>query len=237
MFSMFSSKTQTKVDLHSHLLPAMDDGSKSMADSLEMIKELKKLGYEKLIITPHISDLFPNDRKSILEGYGQLKSELKKQEIAIEIEIGAEYYADENFEKLLLNREILSFGSKNYLLFELSYFTPHQNVEELIYEIQLNGYTPILAHPERYLYWHDELSRYPALKEEGVLFQVNINSINGYYNKAVQGIAYKLIKNRLVDFLGSDTHHMTHLKNLKRTFSHSLYKKAFKLNTILNDSL
>lgn len=240
MFSFFglnSKKLLSSVDLHSHLIPGIDDGAKDLETSLLLIKELKALGYKKLITTPHISDMFPNSSRTILEGYRILKEELSKQNIQIELEIGAEYYADEQFEILLESNDILSFGKERYLLFELSYFTPPQDIDNLIYDIKLKGYTPILAHPERYLYWHLDFNKYRELKEMGTLFQINLNSTVGYYNKDIQHIAEELITHSLVDFIGSDTHHMTHITSLKRSLNQALYKKIFKYNTILNDTL
>ncbi|HIM93920.1 MAG TPA: hypothetical protein EYM49_02625, partial [Campylobacterales bacterium] len=192
MFSFFglnSKKLLSSVDLHSHLIPGIDDGAKDLETSLLLIKELKALGYKKLITTPHISDMFPNSSRTILEGYRILKEELSKQNIQIELEIGAEYYADEQFEILLESNDILSFGKERYLLFELSYFTPPQDIDNLIYDIKLKGYTPVLAHPERYLYWHLDFNKYRELKEMGTLFQINLNSTVGYYNKDIQHIA------------------------------------------------
>lgn len=240
MFSFFglnSKKLLSSVDLHSHLIPGIDDGAKDLETSLLLIKELKALGYKKLITTPHISDMFPNSSRTILEGYRILKEELSKQNIQIELEIGAEYYADEQFEILLESNDILSFGKERYLLFELSYFTPPQDIDNLIYDIKLKGYTPVLAHPERYLYWHLDFNKYRELKEMGTLFQINLNSTVGYYNKDIQHIAEELITHSLVDFIGSDTHHMTHITSLKRSLNQALYKKIFKYNTILNDTL
>jgi len=236
-FGLNSKKLLSSVDLHSHLIPGIDDGAKDLETSLLLIKELKALGYKKLITTPHISDMFPNSSRTILEGYRILKEELSKQNIQIELEIGAEYYADEQFEILLESNDILSFGKERYLLFELSYFTPPQDIDNLIYDIKLKGYTPVLAHPERYLYWHLDFNKYRELKEMGTLFQINLNSTVGYYNKDIQHIAEELITHSLVDFIGSDTHHMTHITSLKRSLNQALYKKIFKYNTILNDTL
>lgn len=239
-FTFFQQQVSSliKVDLHSHLIPKMDDGARSIERSIEIILELKKMGYQKLITTPHVSDMFQNSTKTILEGYRALKEELKKRKIDIAIEIAAEYYIDENFKKLLAKRDLLTFGREKYLLFELSYFTKIEDLEMLIYEMKLAGYRPVLAHPERYPYFHNSIDEYTNLKSKtGVLFQINIISITNYYSKEVGSIAKKLIKHGLVDFIGSDTHHKQHIKYLKRSFSHSLYKKIFKLNNILNNSL
>jgi len=237
LFSIFKQKSLSNplvVDIHSHLIPAIDDGSTNMDNSIELILALKELGYKKLITTPHTSDMFPNTTEIILNGYQALIEELNKREIDIDIDVASEYYADEHFEKLLEKKDILTFGDKNYLLFELSYFTPPHDLEDLIYEITRRGYTPVLAHPERYFYLYD---KYREIKDMGVLFQVNINSTSRFYNKEIQKVSEKLINNSMVDFLGSDTHHITHIKNLKKSFKQSLYKKVFKTNKILNNTL
>ena len=240
-FSFFKKQTNllTTVDIHSHLIPGIDDGAKDMERSIELILELKEMGYKKLITTPHVSDMFPNSTKTILNGYQALTSELKKKEIDIKLEVAAEYYADDNFEKLLQKKDILTFGGdKKYLLFELSYFTRPQELESLIQDIKLAGYTPVLAHPERYTYFHHNTEEYKELKTStGVMFQINLNSIIGYYSDDVASVVKKLITTGLVDFIGSDAHHKRHTKYLKKSLSSSFYKKIFNLNTILNDFL
>ena len=225
------------VDLHSHLIPSIDDGAKDMNRSIELILALKKMGYKKLIITPHISDMFPNSTQTILKGYKALKTELRKKDINIEIEVAAEYYADEIFEELLSQRDILTFGKEKYLLFELSYFIPPRDLESLVYEIKIAGYRPILAHPERYIYFHDSIDKYKEIKAMGVFFQLNLNSIVNCYSQDITHMAKQLINAGLVDFLGSDTHHLRHISFLEKSFSSSLYKRIFKKNKILNNIL
>ena len=240
MFSLFSKQKQSslQVDIHSHLIPSIDDGAKNMDESIELILELKKMGYKKLITTPHISDMFPNSKETILHEFQKLKEEVKRRKIAIELEVAAEYYADESFEKLLTKGNLLSFGKGNYLLFELSYFTKPQDLESLIYEIQQAGYTPVLAHPERYTYFHDSIENYKRLKKvTDVLFQLNIVSIANYYSKQIKKVAKELIDAGLIDFMGSDTHQKRHTTYLKKTFSDTYYKKSLRKNVILNDIL
>jgi len=240
ILSFFSSKTKyslVSVDIHSHLIPAIDDGAKDMERSIELILSLKEMGYKKLITTPHVSDMFLNSSEDILKAYDNLKSELGKKSIDIDIEVAAEYYADENFEKLLNQRDILTFGKEKYLLFELSYFTAPQDLESLVYEIKLAGYTPVLAHPERYVYLHGDIEKYQNIKNMGVLFQINLVSIENYYSEEVTKTVKALILNGMVDFIGSDTHHTRHIKFLKKSFSSTLYKKIFKHNKILNNTL
>lgn len=239
LFEFFHTKNKNlvTVDIHSHLIPSIDDGAKDMARSIQLILSLKEMGYNKLITTPHVSDMFPNSSTAILEGYARLKSELKEQKIEIEIEVAAEYYADENFESLLKKRDILTFGKEKYLLFELSYFTEPRDLESLVYDIKLAGYTPVLAHPERYVYFHDSVNEYKKIKAMGVLFQVNLNSIVNYYSQDVTNTAKQLIYSGLIDFVGSDTHHRRHITFLEKSFSNSLYQKIFKKNKILNNKL
>ena len=232
-----NSKSLVDTDIHSHLIPSIDDGAKDLERSIELIKSLKEMNYNKLITTPHISDMFPNSSAKIKEGYKLLMEELFKRGIEIEIEVAAEYYADEKFEELLACGDILSFGKEKYLLFELSYFTYPSDLETLVYDIKLAGYTPVLAHPERYTYFHHSLKEYKRLKDMGVLFQINLISISNYYSTDISKMGKKLIVNGMVDFIGSDTHHRGHIKALKETLSSSLYSKIFKYNSILNDTL
>jgi len=226
------------VDIHSHLIPRIDDGAKDIERSIELISSLKNMGYTKLITTPHISDMFPNSSETILNGYRALRAKLKEQKINIELEVAAEYYADETFEKLLKKRDILTFGGENkYLLFELSYFTKPKNLESLIQEIKLAGYTPVLAHPERYVYFHDALDSYVKLKALGVLFQINLNSMVNYYSDDITKVVKKLISNGLVDFIGSDAHHRRHLRFLEKSLADTFYTQILKKNSILNNTL
>jgi len=238
-FKLFnkSSESLVMVDIHSHLIPSIDDGAKDMERAIELILDLKEMGYKKLITTPHVSDMFPNSSKTILDGYYALKDELEKRKIEIDIEVSAEYYADDTFEKLLKNRDILTFGEEKYLLFELSYFTIPRDLESMIHEIKMAGYTPILAHPERYTYLHDSIDKYTHIKSLGVLFQINLNSLVNYYSKDITQIVKQLILQGMVDFIGSDTHHRRHIDYLRKSLKSSFYKKIFKKNNILNNTL
>lgn len=234
------SKKQQKVpefyttDLHSHLIPAIDDGSKSMDQSIQMIKELKKLGFKKLITTPHImKHRFPNNRDIILKGLDSLKEELIKQNIDIDIEAASEYYYDEHFLELIKNKELLTFGD-NYILFELSYTTPVFGIEQTLHEIHKAGYKPILAHPERYTYFAQSPQKYYQLKEMGLKFQINVNSTDGFYGKrALKAVEY-LIENGLVDFVGSDTHRPNYIEALKDSINSKLFRKIEEKNSIQN---
>ena len=237
LFKKEDSKSLLKVDIHSHLIPSIDDGAKNIEKSIELIRSLKDLGYEKLITTPHIKqDSYPNTSSSIQIAYENLKKILIEKSIDINIDFAAEYYADENFLKLLKNKDILTFGN-NYLMFEFSHIYKPLNFIEIIYEIQESGYKPVLAHPERYIFFHNNFNIYHELKDREVLFQVNLNSTVGYYSKSVQKIAKKLCDKGLVDFFGSDTHHSKHINALQRVINTKYYKSILKNNDIINDTL
>lgn len=224
-------------DLHSHLIPGIDDGSKSMDDSIQMIEAFIAQGYTKLITTPHImSHRYPNSRAIIEEGLVALKEELHARNIVIEIEAASEYYLDETVMDLVETRDIMTFG-ENYMLFEMSYVQPLLNLEDMVFEIKLAGYTPILAHPERYIYMHNDFSKYKRLKESGLLFQVNIPSLGGFYSKAIQKTAKQIADAGMIDFIGSDAHKIRHLDALREVRAQKTYAKIFENNTILNHTL
>ncbi|MEA2072542.1 MAG: CpsB/CapC family capsule biosynthesis tyrosine phosphatase [Campylobacterota bacterium] len=225
------------VDLHSHLIPGIDDGSKSMNESIELILGLKALGFTKLITTPHIMrHRYANTSEIILSRLDDVREELKRQEIDIELEAASEYYLDEHLLELINKRDILTFG-ENYLLFEMSYTLKPLNLESVIYEMKVAGYQPVLAHPERYFFMHEDFSIYKRLKEQGLLFQVNLNSFGGYYSKPVQKVAHALMEKGWIDFLGSDTHKSSHLEHFRKNLNSKILKKIFEKNTILNNQL
>ncbi len=244
MFSFFKKKKkqsfidEVQVDMHSHLLPSIDDGAKDVEHSLELIRKISSLGYQKLIITPHImQDSYPNTQEIIYDKLQKMQTVLHENEIEIVIEAAAEHYLDEAFLENLEEDRVLPLA-KEYLLFETSYISKPLNLEELIYEISVKGHKPIFAHPERYRYIKDLESEYKALKDLGVYFQVNINSLNGYYGKEAQKKAQFLLEKGYIDFLGSDTHHHRHLENLEKVlFDMDLWHKIKARNKILNKTL
>ena len=241
MFGFFRSKKREAhayvpltVDLHSHLIPGIDDGAKTMAESLRLLKGLESLGYTKCITTPHVMyDAYANTKASILEGVEGLQKAAVEEGLKIEIKAGAEYYVDEGLSLLIAKDELLLIGGK-YLLFETSYSHRPQQLEEIIFQIQSAGYTPMLAHPERYRYIDDPQEEYGALKALGVEFQVNLNSLNGHYGKRAEKNARFLSQAGWIDFLGSDTHNEGHLKNLELVLSSKVYSEVYTKNKIKN---
>ena len=224
------------VDMHSHLIPGIDDGAKTLEDSIGLIRGLQDLGFKKIITTPHIyKEHYPNTKAGILRGLEELKKGLIDANIDIAIEASAEYFMDDHFESLIDKNEILPLNGKDgkYVLVEMSFFGMPPKLEDYLFKIQLKGYTPILAHPERYLFYHNDYEQFEELKSKGVLLQLNAGSISGYYGKPIKLIAQKLLKDKFVDLIGTDMHHVGHLDYLKTNVQSSEYqqilsKYAFK---------
>ncbi|AOW20086.1 tyrosine-protein phosphatase [Urechidicola croceus] len=204
------------VDIHSHLLPGIDDGAKTLEDSIFLIKKMKSFGIKNIITTPHILGTFwPNTPEIINDKLALVKNELLNQHITdVNLSAAAEYMLDERFMKLLYEKKLLTIKD-NYVLIELSYVNPPENIFDLIFEIQTNGYIPILAHPERYIFYHYNFKNYKKLKDLGCYFQLNLLSLTEYYGREVYSTAIQLLKNNLIDFAGTDTHNDIHLKKLK----------------------
>ncbi len=234
LFKLFNYTNPITVDIHSHLLPGIDDGVRTIEESVAIIKKFKLLGYSKLITTPHIiSDLYPNSREIITQKLQEVQDAIKDDNIDIAIEASAEYYVDIEFLKLIENDELLPFMG-NYILFETAYSSKPMILEQAIYSLQVKGYIPVLAHPERYHYLHKDIALYKALKAQGVLFQLNIKSLQNK-SKAIYNIALKLINLGLIDFIGSDVHKMRDIEKLTKTLKSSAYKNTIKKNNLLNN--
>ncbi len=226
------------VDMHSHLLPGLDDGLKDLDETLEFIKELQSLGYYKLICTPHIfSDMYPNTPETILPKLNIVQEALKENGIAMQIEAAAEYMVDAEFEQTVKEgKPLLSFG-KNLILIEMSYMAASPNIEQVIFELRMKGLQPVLAHPERYNFYHQQFSAYERFVDLGCLLQMNLLSLSGYYGKPVKMVAEKLLKNQMIDLLGTDMHHRNHLGALKSLASQKDFYKRWENVNIKNKAL
>jgi tyrosine-protein phosphatase YwqE len=224
-------------DMHSHLIPGIDDGSRSMEDSITLIKAMWDLGYRKLITTPHImNDFYKNTPEIINMGLDSVRAELKRQGINMELEAAAEYMLDDGFMEKLKAGNLQTFGN-NYILVELSYIAEPPNLNSIFFELQTNGFQVILAHPERYNYWHSDFSKYQDLFDRNILLQMNINSLTGWYSHESKHIAEKLIENNLISFLGSDLHNTNYLNELKKSRYMPALQKAIESGKILNAKL
>ena len=223
MFSFFNSKKflidylDGFIDIHNHILPGIDDGAKTVDDSIALIKEFEKFGVTHFIATPHIMhNYYPNDEKSISDALINLKQSLLINDMKhISIEAAAEHMIDDNFEHLLDTGTAMSIR-KQYLLVEMSYLQPPINFEEAIIKTASSGYFPILAHPERYGFLHHRKRKYKEYKDHGILFQMNLLSLGEYYGKEVPKVASELLQDGLIDFIASDVHNLEQLKSLKK---------------------
>lgn len=203
------------IDIHNHILPGIDDGAKTVNDSIQLIKEFSEIGIEKFIATPHIMDTYyPNTPDTINSSLTLVQNELKKQNFnQIQITAAAEHMIDSNFEDILEKGLIMPLN-KNYILVEMSYLQPSINFNSAIQKIGSKRYFPILAHPERYTYLH-KTNKYSTYKQNGILFQLNLLSLSNYYGKDVFAMGQKLLDKNMIDFIGSDIHNMNQMNQLK----------------------
>ena len=224
-------------DIHGHILPGIDDGPADIEQSLELIVGLAEFGYTRLIATPHVyQDIYPNTPESIKRAFTELKTYVSERNIPIELSYSAEYFLDEHFNKLLTEGNLIPFPS-NHILVEMSTLSPSPKYREYLFSLSTKGFLPILAHPERYVYFKGDLELYEQIKDSGCLFQVNILSFTGYYGKKVKNYAFKLLENNLIDFLGTDIHHTQHLKQVKNFFSNPKFAHILSEYSFLNASL
>jgi len=226
-----------KADMHSHLIPGIDDGAKTLEESLNMIRGLHELGFSKLVTTPHImSDYYRNTPETILGGLKTVREALKKEGIPVALEAAAEYYLDHDFSEMIGKEDLLTFGD-NYVLFELPFLAEPTALNSVIFNLQTNGYKPVLAHVERYSYWHPEYTRYQELAEKGVIMQLNIMSLTGHYAPEIKKISERLIDDGYISMLGTDTHGERHLPILHHATMSPWFHKLVESGKLLNTQL
>ena len=245
MFKLFSRKKSDKplfdvlrTDMHSHVLPGIDDGAQDVTMSLELIRGMKELGYSKLIATPHILwEMYPNTRDGILDVLDEMRDAIKEQQIEIELYAAAEYFLDDHVAGLLKKKEpLLTFGD-NYVLTEFSMASPPIDVKEILFEMRMQDYQPIIAHPERYVYLEQDKEFYDELKDAGYLFQLNLMSLTGVYGKSVQRLANYLAEKEYYDLAGTDLHNQKHLKALHDSAIMAPLDKLLETGKIRNTQL
>jgi tyrosine-protein phosphatase YwqE len=220
--------------MHSHLIPGVDDGAPDAAESISLIQGLLEIGYQYLITSPHImQDMYPNTPATLGAGYRELKKGFPGE---LPLRFAAEYFLDEHVAGLLERDEPLLAVSGSRVLVELSFVSRPMGLKEMIFDLQMKGYEPILAHPERYTYFHREPRYYEEIRQTGCLFQCNILSFSGYYGEMIREAAEFLVSKDMVDLLGTDLHHQRHLSALRELpFTPSLKKLMGK--TLLNQQL
>ncbi len=214
------------IDLHTHLLPNVDDGSDSLSKTIEHLQVMSELGVDKVFLTPHyMLGTFTNNKEDVLRQFEILKKEAEKYMINTELVLGAEVYCDDTL-LAQVKEEKLTLGKSNYVLFETSLNDISDNSKHFIYELQMNKFRPILAHPERYSYVHAHPSIVREFINRDVLIQVNASSLLGYHGRKVKEIAWSLLHKGYAHFVASDDHcrHSDYI--LKKAF----YKVADKID-------
>jgi len=232
MLSLFKKKSSAAIDfsvlgtdMHSHLLPGIDDGAANPEQSLELIRGLQDLGFKKFVTTPHImADMYPNTTATIQRAFDVLK---QAGGANIPLQPAAEYFLDETFDLLLQNEEPLLCIYDKTVLVEFSFVTTPINFKDRIFNLQIRGYQPLLAHPERYFYFGGKRVVYDELHDAGCQFACNLLSFTGYYGKAAVELAQYLLKKDYIDYLGTDAHHLRHIEALRN--AHALMPIVQKL--------
>jgi protein-tyrosine phosphatase len=247
MFGLFRKKEKQSsqqpfaalhTDMHSHLLPGIDDGSPDVETSLQLMNGLIQLGYRKFICTPHIyKELYPNTKQTIQAAYEQLQPAVQEKFPGIELSYAAEYFLDDHFDELLQSGERLLTIGDNYVLVEYSFSSPPMDLRDKLYQLQLEGYKPILAHPERYGYYAAAKQEYDALFDSGCLFQLNILSLAGYYGKPAAQLAQYLLEKNYIRLLGTDIHHERHLDAFQSAAINKIMGQVIPHINLLNTSL
>jgi len=226
-----------KADMHSHLIPGIDDGAATVDDAVELIEELHDMGYSKLITTPHImSDYYKNTAEIINGGLEKMRNVLEEREIPVQLEAAAEYYMDYEFESKIDNKDLLTFGD-NYVLFEISFLNAPDQLDHVVFKMRTYGYRPVLAHVERYPYWYNQPEQYEKLVDMGVLLQLNISSLGGQYGPHATRISRQLIDDNMIDLLGTDCHNMHYVGFLKSTLTDPYLYKVIESGKLLNAGL
>jgi protein-tyrosine phosphatase len=218
MFSIFKSKPTLKelipqqhIDIHSHLLPGIDDGARTFEDTIRLTKALQGFGISEFITTPHIiQHVWDNTHEQILTNKETTVADLKKNSIAVPFKAAAEYLMDDQFVRLFQSGQLLTLKD-NYVLVEMSYINAPIQLYSILFDLQVAGYIPVLAHPERYLFYHNNFNEYVKLKRAGCIFQLNLLSIVGYYGDAITKIAEQLLQKGMYTYVGSDVHHDKHI--------------------------
>jgi len=200
-------------DFHNHILPGIDDGAKTVEESIGLIKAFNNIGIYNFVATPHIiGEYYPNTPETISNAFNQLNADLPDP---VKLNYAAEYMMDLHFIDIIENNELLPI-SRNKVLVEMSYFQSPINLNEILFKLQNNSFSPILAHPERYTYWHSkDLEKYDNIKSRGCELQINMLSLSGHYGKSIQKAAFQLLENNMIDFIASDVHKLDHIEKIK----------------------
>lgn len=219
MISIFKKKQYLRdlipnnyVDIHSHVLPGIDDGAKTLEDTKFLLDSMVNFGFTKVITSPHtIENIWNNTPETIAQALAFTNENLTALTEKVALKAASEYILDDYFVSLFEKGNLLTIKD-NFVLVEMSYINPPIQLFDYLFQMQVAGYTPVLAHPERYVFYHKDFSNYAKLKKAGCYFQMNLLSATGYYGKEVAKTADALLKKNMIDFVGSDFHHKHHVK-------------------------
>lgn len=226
-----------KCDIHSHFIPGIDDGAPNMEASLELLRAMHELGFRKVVTTPHsMADGYKNPPEVILGGLEKLRRAVKGADIAMEVDAAAEYYLDHALQEKTAKQQLLTIGN-DMVLFELPFISEPAVLLEMVFQMQTQGYTPILAHPERYNYWHTNMAPMEALKDRNVLFQLNTIALGGAYGPAVKKAAERIVDKGWYELVGSDCHSMKHIEALHAVRTEPYLHKLVDGGKLINPTL
>lgn len=237
MLSLFKSKPKISelipnnyVDIHSHVLPGIDDGAQQIEEAKLLLEAMINYGFTKVITTPHtMQNVWNNTSSTIKTALDQVTTQLPKLAQQVKLQGASEYFLDENLIQQAQQEKLLTLKD-TFILIEMSYLNAPIQLYDFIFELQLKGYQLILAHPERYTFFHSNKNEYHKLKKAGCLFQLNLLATVGYYGKNVAEIADYLLKENLYDFVGSDFHHKNHIAAFQN-------KLVIKNNSFLEETI
>ncbi len=209
-----NKKEQVKLfyntDIHCHILPGVDHGSRSIEDSLDMLQAEIEMGINRVILTSHVTAVtFENTRESLMDAFLKLQDAVTDAGLDIQLFLSAEYRMDEYFDKEYAADHLIPMPG-NHILLENSFQQELMNLDDLLFDMQVKGYKTILAHPERYPYYSRRRKRYEQLHNAGAKFQVNILSFTGYFGEEARESALWFVRNGMIDYLGSDMHNVKH---------------------------
>lgn len=242
MLGLFKKRTEPSTlffatDIHCHIIPGIDDGSPDVDTSVELVERMKGWGLKRIIASPHVTmDTFENTPATIAPPLSLLKDALREKGIDMDLSHSAEYRIDEFFLKQLEAGNIVPLPN-NYLLVENSFIQEPWGLDKILFDLKIKGYKPILAHPERYLYYHTgKKQRYDELHGTGTLFQINLLSLAGYYGNAERNMAERLIEKGMADFIGTDLHNHRHADCIEKYLSSKHYRKIAETLAVKNDT-
>lgn len=200
------------IDIHSHILNNVDDGANSLSNTIDILTKAERAGFSDIILTPHyIENYYENTRNIIHEKIKALRQTLYRESIGITLHHGNEIFLTENTPRLIEELHVSTLANGRYVLFEVPFSSKMLNLEKIIYDLLDLGCIPVLAHPERYLFIQENPASIITLIKMGVLIQCNYGSFIGAYGKAAKNVAEILLENKLIHFLGTDTHRQGHI--------------------------